>query len=720
MSLQQQDDRLCEFCANLNLSVQCFLGSSITSQNHGASFHRIILPRSDVMLGHSCCPFCRLLVSALIESNPGNLETRVLLENGVVCALEWIKDGRTLNDYTIDTRSTRRLRLFTTDNSLSDAHLVLLNPGLSNAQFLGRRVDPSIVDMERVSSWIDACREGHGFDCQPCQSTPTKELYLSSHFRAIDVDAQYITTDVQGHYVALSYVWGGKAGHATTSSNVDDLSRPGGLQKVSSHVSSTVRDAMELTRLLGHKYLWVDRYCIIQDSIDDKRETIGVMDAIYTGAVLTICAANGDAGSGIPGIIRDDRKFSQTIGNYDDDVQLMVSQSAEFYINRSTWNSRAWTFQERLCSNRCLIIVDGRVCFQCRQSAMCEDIHMESNSSYGGANGWSLELKDVPGRLFSENPLRQYTKSVQLYTERRLSFVYDKLPAFSAIQKLLSVNLKSDFVVALPTSYFDFALLWTPKTSLRRISSYPSWSWCGWENAIEYRYETLEGVLMNLHEWLTSHTWIIWYVQREGRRAELVWNGNHQGTAGRWQGYERGYQSNPYGHFQTGDPLPTQPRSEPVLHRLGLSGPLDKYPSDMTLYLRFYTHSAFFRLDTPAARGDEDTDTVSGLSWCSLSDAEGDWCGTVLLENEWTQAGDGPYEFIAISEARDFSTEEHDSWNFYVPRDRVDSQWDLYYVLLIQTFPNGISERVGLGKVFKDAFEKSLQPGYSWKEISLG
>lgn len=64
---------------------------------------------------------------------------------------------------------------------------------------------------------------------------------------------------------------------------------------------------------------------------------------------------------------------------------------------------------------------------------MCEDIHMEGFSSLEGVQEWSLVLKDIPGRIFSENPLKQYTKCVQLYTERALTVVTDKLFAFTAI-----------------------------------------------------------------------------------------------------------------------------------------------------------------------------------------------------------------------------------------------------------------------------------------------
>ena len=143
---------------------------------------------------------------------------------------------------------------------------------------------------------------------------------------------------------------------------------------------------------------------------------------------------------------------------------------------------------------------------------MCEDIHMEENSMAGEQQTWSLEMRDALGRLSSENPLRQYTKCVQHFTRRHLTKHSDKLPAFSAIAKLLGTNLNSDFQAGLPTSYLDFALLWAPSASLRRISIFPSWSWSGWSDAIEYSYPTLEGALVNIHDWLATRTWIDWYI----------------------------------------------------------------------------------------------------------------------------------------------------------------------------------------------------------------
>lgn len=222
--------------------------------------------------------------------------------------------------------------------------------------------------------------------------------------------------------------------------------------------------------------------------------------------------------SGIPGIFDQKRTFNQIIGAYNEKVELMVSRSTESHIQDTVWSTRAWTFQERLCSTRCLLFVNGRVFFQCERSKTCEDIDMEQAQSWESGKAWSIELKDVPGRLYvpdrtvSGNPLRYYTECVKLYTERYLTVPQDKIAAFSAITKYLTeYDPKTPFLACLPTCYFDFALLWTPLTPLQRIAGFPSWSWCGWMNTIEYRHRTLEGVLSEFEDWFKSRTFIIWH-----------------------------------------------------------------------------------------------------------------------------------------------------------------------------------------------------------------
>lgn len=739
---EHDHQRLCEFCTELNLNVHDFTGSRDTKvAEHRANFQKVVLP-SLSFIRDQHCSFCLFLVSAVIDDIADRSKWTETSLGNLTFGLEWIKDGRQLHDLDSPSTSTRRLRIFTDDDTLADAHLVLVAPPDSHERFLGRRVDPHSIDLSRVLRWLKDCQSGHQSCHKGLNQSAVGKLHRNPSFRLIDVEQGCIVPGNDEPFLALSYVWGSSPFLRASKENIDLIARPGGLPL--QDLPRAIRDAMDLTRLLGYRYIWIDSLCIIQDSPEDWKAMVTAMDTVYDLAALTICAAGGDAMFGLRGVANNSRSFRQKIVQYNKDVGLMVSHPAEHFIKRSQWDTRAWTFQERICSRRCLIFVDDRVFYQCRQSTMCEDIFMEVDPSLMEAQAWSLEMKDAVGRLFSENPLRQYTKCIQLYTQRKLTFPGDKLPAFSAVAALLSVNLSSDFQTGLPTSYFDFVLLWTPSEPMRRVHEFPSWSWSGWQYAVEYSYSTLEGVLINIHEWLTSRTWIVWYVVApDQEEPTLVWNGEKTGAAGRWKGYASPNDFDPYGRVQVDDTGHTLRPTEPSSGEWKLTQSSTRYRriQEPPTYLQFYTHSAFFTIDpVPPVRRSMSTLNPS-LHWYSLFDMEGDWCGTVLLDQTWVANGEQvltgehenlwlhkmtpaksvriTYEFIAISEARDFSTEEHDSWTYYVPSDRIDSQWDLYYVLLIVTDANGIAERRGLGKVFKDAFKRSVQPGYSWKEFMM-
>jgi len=137
-------------------------------------------------------------------------------------------------------------------------------------------------------------------------------------------------------------------------------------------------------------------------------------------------------------------------------------------------------------------------------------------------------------------------------------------------------------------------------------------------------------------------------------------------------------------------------------------------------FLQFWTWSAFLRLErhhTPMPN------LGRNLNRVGISDCKGDWCGTIVLDHGWLSRRQDPrkaYEFIALSDARGFDEKEgYDDWTFYIPVSREQSEWDLYFVMLIEREGN-VSHRVGLGKVFKQAFFNSFSPGQKWREFILG
>ncbi|THV50599.1 hypothetical protein BGAL_0144g00230 [Botrytis galanthina] len=516
-------------------------------------------------------------------------------------------------------------------------------------------------------------------------------------------------------YVTLSYCWGKTKFFNHTTGLSGKLKRPGFLSTVIDELGQTIQDAMLLVRSLDMRYLWADSICIVQDDADDWAQIASVMDQIYGYSTLTICAGSaGDVSEGLPRAHLGSRRLIQYIERVAG-LELMVVRSPENYIRVSPWNTRAWAFQERLLSRRCLIFVGNRVFFQCRRATWSEELDCE-----GHHPSWTLDIVGSPLKLWNEQPLRQYSDCVQMYSGRKLTFVTDKIIAFTGLGDILASKLHGPLLYCLPTAYFDWSLLWEPTMVTERIKSSsstesPSWSWCGWVGGVEWRFSTTSGILNNMHEWLAAHTWIIWYKCSDYGKPTLVWQASEVSTTmpARWNGYATpGTDSlDSYGRLKKLKAAVQSPQLETV-----------PKISTKPHCLQFWTYSAFFNL-VERNMPDANFKSVlgSGLHRYDIEDSKGDWCGTIILDNTWAKGCGKAHEssweiaspftnlptarFIAISEAKDFELEEFDSWTYYIPQEREQAEWYLYYALMIQWNDEGtVAERVGLAKIFKDAF----------------
>lgn len=70
----------------------------------------------------------------------------------------------------------------------------------------------------------------------------------------------------------------------TTMSNL-----PAQLERIDlESLPKTFLDAMEVVRRLGHRYLWIDSLCIIQDDRRDFEVECSRMHLVYSQALCTI------------------------------------------------------------------------------------------------------------------------------------------------------------------------------------------------------------------------------------------------------------------------------------------------------------------------------------------------------------------------------------------------------------------------------------------------
>jgi hypothetical protein len=91
-------------------------------------------------------------------------------------------------------------------------------------------------------------------------------------------------------YVALSHRWGIEQLPRTTSANLTSHMQGLSLQEL----TLTMQDAVQVTRSLGYRYLWIDALCIIQDSEIDWLQEAARMSKVFSGAIVTLAVADAE------------------------------------------------------------------------------------------------------------------------------------------------------------------------------------------------------------------------------------------------------------------------------------------------------------------------------------------------------------------------------------------------------------------------------------------
>ncbi|KAI1658608.1 HET-domain-containing protein [Daldinia decipiens] len=178
-----------------------------------------------------------------------------------------------------------------------------------------------------------------------------------------------------GTFAALSYCWGGDSGFILTT-GTERLFREG---RPINEFPPTIRDAINITKALGIRYIWIDALCIIQDSDKDWAQEASQMREVYRGAVVTIAAACASKTS--EGIFRE-RVASSHLRCWLDwkngdknPPKVFLRLGSELWDERmrqSILNTRGWVLQETLLAPRTLWFGQQQLCFECPKGSVDE------------------------------------------------------------------------------------------------------------------------------------------------------------------------------------------------------------------------------------------------------------------------------------------------------------------------------------------------------------
>lgn len=361
----------------------------------------------------------------------------------------------------------------------------------------GRMVQSDRACRELVIQWLEKCKREHS---GPCSITPTTFTnYDSMPEYVVDVQEMKIhfADGEKLEYLALSYVWGRIQTLQLLKHNKVKLAKVGSLCDLIDEIPTVIRDAITFTKDLGYKYLWVDTLCICQDDTETKERQIAGMNTVYAQATMTIVALEGhDASHGLSGVRPYETPRSQPMETVHQLRIMAIMPPLSDDLEHSVWRSRAWTFQEEQFSRRILFFTKHQVYFRCQSSTYCEDrfedcLDVEEGYVEGSFKDGLLH-QPHPGAHLSTVANRIWMKMVEDYSKRNFSQDSDRYDAFAGIESQLKQDkFNYPCTLGMPIKHLVRELYWHHlenlaggRHELRRIPTYPSWSWCGWEGGI--------------------------------------------------------------------------------------------------------------------------------------------------------------------------------------------------------------------------------------------
>ncbi|KAF5707639.1 hypothetical protein FGLOB1_6860 [Fusarium globosum] len=369
----------------------------------------------------------------------------------------------------------------------------------------GRMIGP-LLDLSLPQRWIKQCEGQHAQKCQKPKWLSDSDAEWPERCRVIDVKEKRIVDLLPTmRYVALSYVWGSseearqsRFERRLTRENLSRLRQPNSLGETS--MPQTIKDAMYVTEQVGERYLWVDAFCIVQDDPADLGHQTARMDLIYSRALFTILAACGkDSTSGLAGLPSNPRDIYQRqvkVSSSGLHVTPLVTLTEEDTLQYSSWNTRGWTFQERLLSRRSLIFTNKQVYWCCDATTWEEESLLDIPGSTVFARSHSFGCYDEWDDNQAKFSTESFDQYITQFSTRRFTYSSDVLPAFLGIIRRFEHLNNEKIHWGLNASTFDQALVWKYGQDRRdemytyasggstRSVPYPSWSWLGWTGFI--------------------------------------------------------------------------------------------------------------------------------------------------------------------------------------------------------------------------------------------
>lgn len=365
-----------------------------------------------------------------------------------------------------------------------------------------------------VQPWLKSCCIAN---TQPPQNTtlPTRLIDVQS---GTDTCHLSETAGQHGEYVILSYCWGKGNDRAKTTQN--NLAARQHTIQISS-LPATIRQAIQITKVLGIRYLWVDAICIVQahsfppvyDELEDWRREAPKMGQYYQNSALTIAAtASMDSEHGFISE-RKAQKYPTSqypIGSWTDDTKtssnaviIPDTPPSNHQVNYGPLYTRGWTLQERVLSRHILHWTWESIFWECGGCIKASESHPSlSHPTHGSSDKvqryvWSEALAELKNSYNHTYFNEVWLDLVEEYCQMSLSYESDRLVAIQGlVDQILLPN--DTYIAGMFQSFLIKGLTWCNSApTSEKVLSVPSWSWASLSAGNLYFWH-LEGRLAKL------------------------------------------------------------------------------------------------------------------------------------------------------------------------------------------------------------------------------
>lgn len=373
---------------------------------------------------------------------------------------------------------------------------------------------PIGLPFDEIKGWINLCMdraEGHEGCHRQEPTLPTRVVDVTTNPPKV-----ILSHGRTEPYIALSHCWGGPIRTRLLHENKAKFINDGISEDI---LPPTFKDATFVTRRLGFQYLWIDALCIVQDDDKDWEREALLMCQVYERASLVLSAystSSSEAGFHI-------RRSARIASNEHGILYAQRSMISEFDTDQPL-RDRGWTLQEHALAFSILNIGRGMVNFVCPGGCYVEGSggNLQPNGRRGDLNV-TMPKESLFQVTYRQPPTQDdfWRWIVQDYSSRNLTFAEDKLAAISGIAEKFETGVptfKSSFtqksyIVGLWRETLLNDLMWatTPEATVVSCPNRaPSWSWIGWDGAVDWRFlQHFEGA-MNFQTHCSIDTPAVW------------------------------------------------------------------------------------------------------------------------------------------------------------------------------------------------------------------